>query len=259
MATCGIYKLTNLLNGKSYIGQSVTVENRVARHFKEAEKLLKELRFPLHRAIRKHGAANFSSEVVLVVQREDLDFFEKDCIQHYASMHPTGYNLTSGGSIDTQFSVATLKRLGTLAKAQMLLAAKEGKHPAQQSAHKDWLRQQHIKWKAEGTHPLSSAKARAAVSRRQKELLAAGLHHTQNPEWLRARSEEVKTLARKGLHNSQTPAARLAAAQRAKGNSYMKGKKRITGGKFNRAVLVGEQLPDGWWFGQTWSTKRKIV
>ena len=54
MATCGIYKITNIINGHSYIGQSVEIEDRWIRHKWSAFNEKEEEDYPLYRAFRKH-------------------------------------------------------------------------------------------------------------------------------------------------------------------------------------------------------------
>lgn len=62
---CGIYKITNLINGKCYIGQSVDIERRwreekYAAHSERDE----EYDSPKCRAIRKYGIENFSFDII---------------------------------------------------------------------------------------------------------------------------------------------------------------------------------------------------
>lgn len=88
-----IYKITNNINGKIYIGQTVrSVESRFARHIRDAEKGMLDTHFA--RAIRKYGAQNFSIEVIDVANSQDeLNLKEQYWIRHYDSMR-TGYNET---------------------------------------------------------------------------------------------------------------------------------------------------------------------
>ena len=51
--TCGIYKIENQLNKKCYIGQSINIEHRFAKH-----KCAKD-DFYIHRALKKYGIENF--------------------------------------------------------------------------------------------------------------------------------------------------------------------------------------------------------
>ena len=56
MTTCGIYKITNLVNEKVYIGQAQDIEKRWREH-KCSSKSNNQI---LYRAIRKYGLENFS-------------------------------------------------------------------------------------------------------------------------------------------------------------------------------------------------------
>lgn len=93
-----IYKYTNKINGKVYIGQTIDEEKR-----KSAHKCSKgEDHF--HRAIRKYGFENFDYQVVFETISSDkdrlkylLDTMEKYFIRKYDSYGKRGYNCTLGG------------------------------------------------------------------------------------------------------------------------------------------------------------------
>lgn len=94
----GIYKFTNNINGKSYIGQSINIDKRVKEHFWKAENE-NDISFNsiLHQAIRKYGAENFSVSVIEECKAEMLDELEKHYIVEYNTITPNGYNILSGG------------------------------------------------------------------------------------------------------------------------------------------------------------------
>lgn len=93
----GIYKITNLQNGQSYIGQSIRIEQRWAdekrRAFVESDKAYN---YPLSRAFRKYGIDNFSFEIIEECQPSQLDEREKYWIAYYNTFY-NGYNQTLGG------------------------------------------------------------------------------------------------------------------------------------------------------------------
>ena len=87
----GIYKITNKLNGKVYIGQSIDIDTRWRQHINAKDN------FAIHNAIKKYGKENFKFEVLLECPAEMLNVWERDMIALYNCMSPYGYNLTEGG------------------------------------------------------------------------------------------------------------------------------------------------------------------
>lgn len=95
----GIYKITNLINGNIYIGQSIDIENRFKTHksraFNENER---EYEKPLYQAFRKYGLENFSFEIIEECEKEELNNKEIYYIKFYNSYN-NGYNCSIGGQI----------------------------------------------------------------------------------------------------------------------------------------------------------------
>lgn len=93
----GIYKITNKVNGHSYIGQSVDIEKRWKSHKKRAYcSTGKEYEKALYRAIRKYGLDNFKFEVLEECPKEKMNDLEVYYISKYNS-YSNGYNETPGG------------------------------------------------------------------------------------------------------------------------------------------------------------------
>lgn len=93
-----IYKITNRINDKIYIGQtSENVEHRWKEHqYASTHKSYRDYNSHLHRAIRKYGRDNFIVEIIESVDDELLDAREIYWIGVYDS-HNIGYNMTLGG------------------------------------------------------------------------------------------------------------------------------------------------------------------
>ena len=93
----GIYKITNIINNKCYIGQSRNIHNRWHDH-KTVNSKDKEYEYPLYRAFRKYGLNNFTFEIIEFVDDVSL-LNEREIywIKYYDSYY-NGYNLTSGGN-----------------------------------------------------------------------------------------------------------------------------------------------------------------
>ena len=69
--TSGIYKITNLLNGKCYIGSASDLSKRKWEHFN------KEKNPHLQNAMRKYGIENFAWEIILECQKDKLIYWEQ--------------------------------------------------------------------------------------------------------------------------------------------------------------------------------------
>lgn len=72
----GIYKITNVINGKVYIGQSSNVERRFSQHKSpyEQERFSEK---PLYRAFKKYGIENFTFEILEECEISQLNEKEK--------------------------------------------------------------------------------------------------------------------------------------------------------------------------------------
>lgn len=86
-----IYKITNKVNGKVYIGQTrYTLEFRWKQHIHKKDNTY------FHNAIKKYGPDNFQIELLEECPVEILDSREVFYIAKYNSFKD-GYNLTIGG------------------------------------------------------------------------------------------------------------------------------------------------------------------
>lgn len=92
-----IYKITNKINGKVYIGQTIkSLQQRWSQHCCDAK--YHKTNSVLHKAIIKYGAINFIVEQIDVAcDREELNEKEKHWIKSYNSIIPNGYNIDIGG------------------------------------------------------------------------------------------------------------------------------------------------------------------
>lgn len=103
-----IYKITNLINQKIYIGQTIhSLESRWMRHCRNSSTSA------ISKAIRKHGKSNFKVELIEHCETlEALDLREVYWISHYqSSKKKTGYNKTNGGQCGglTEEALASMK------------------------------------------------------------------------------------------------------------------------------------------------------
>lgn len=86
-----VYKITNRINGKSYIGITNNWKKRLENH-KCGKKQL------VDKAIQKYGKENFDYDVIFEnLSKEEAKEQEKHLIEKYNTKAPNGYNISSGG------------------------------------------------------------------------------------------------------------------------------------------------------------------
>lgn len=89
---CGIYKITNKINGMSYCGQSVNCMNRWNKHKSPSSNVA-----PIDKAIKEFGVENFNFQILLECPPDMLDVWERDMINLHDTLYPKGYNMSGGG------------------------------------------------------------------------------------------------------------------------------------------------------------------
>lgn len=91
-----IYKITNMVNNKIYIGKTLnSIEKRWKEHKNEYQKERVEKR-PLYSAMKKYGIDNFEISLVEECTEDNFSEREKYWIEFYGSFK-YGYNATLGG------------------------------------------------------------------------------------------------------------------------------------------------------------------
>jgi len=104
-----IYKITNILNNKCYVGQTRSHRlnhnkyrlfghmGRFKDHISEATNPNKVGCKYLNSALVKYGVENFKCELITTCNIDELDFYEVKYIADVNTRYPNGYNLTNGG------------------------------------------------------------------------------------------------------------------------------------------------------------------
>lgn len=104
-----IYKITNTVTNKCYIGQTRTHRlnhgkyrpfgylGRFKDHINEANSNKKNHCRYLNSSLLKYGIDNFKCEKLLICSLDELDAYETYYIQEFNTKFPNGYNLTNGG------------------------------------------------------------------------------------------------------------------------------------------------------------------
>lgn len=117
-----VYKVTNKINDKEYVGQTVgSLTERKRKHINDV--LNKRGNMYFHRAIRKYGLENFIWETIHeCVGIDDLNKWEIYYIKYYNTFN-NGYNLTKGGGgmVGWKASIETRRKIAAANKSRIIL------------------------------------------------------------------------------------------------------------------------------------------
>ena len=159
---CGVYKITHIASGKSYIGVSKDINRRWAEH----RACSGRRNSAIYAAIRKHGIDSFSWQIIEQCEVDMLPVRE----QHWIAVFDTfrnGYNLTTGGEHKKEISYETRqkiskshtgKKLSEQAKSKL-----KGRKQSAESIEKSRIARTGIKRSEE-------AKAKMSASHKGKKL-----------------------------------------------------------------------------------------
>jgi len=109
MGRAGIYRWTNKLNGKSYIGSSVNLSNRLKQYY--GKRLLKCKYISLiYQALLKYGHSNFTLEI-LEYCKSTVDVIQRE--QYYIDLFKPQYNIlqTAGSPLGRKHSEEAIQKI----------------------------------------------------------------------------------------------------------------------------------------------------
>lgn len=205
----GIYKITNKINNKCYIGQSTCIKKRWENH-----KCMNSgkypgscyYNYPLYRAFRKYGVDNFSFEVLEECSKEELCSKELYYIQKYNSVSE-GYNQTY--STDNPFND---KEILTRAIEKMKINHSTENHKKIQSeiTKKLW---QNDEYRKKVMEKVSSSEFKMKISKisisnwekksYRDKITKASKERCNTPEFRLQKSNEIKEAWKRGCYNTE--------------------------------------------------------
>ncbi len=223
-----VYKITNKINGKIYIGQTIrSISVRWARHILDA-KGGSPCHF--HRAIQKYGAQSFVVDVICSTTEIDtLGDLERLWIKKLNSLSPNGYNMTEGGD-------GGLPGFEHTEETKALMSAKAMGRPQSEETKAKLSAFNKGNKNALGHSPSAEAKEKMALANigrvlseeHRAKISAAGKGKTRSAE-TRARIAAGKIgnkngAGNKGLKRSEEAVANITAASLKRYSDPTKGK-----------------------------------
>ncbi len=124
----GIYKITNIKNGKTYIGQT----NNIKRRFSEHRQNAAHGRTPLSASMKKNGIESFTFEILEECPIEKFNEREAYWIKEYKSFGQ-GYNCNPGGDNSQIGETNTNKKLSN--KDVVLIRQAYNNHETQREVY----------------------------------------------------------------------------------------------------------------------------
>lgn len=265
-----IYKITNTVNNKVYIGQTIrTVEERYQRHLYEARCHTNR---PLYDSMNHHGVDNFTVEILVEAPNERLNELEAFYISEYNSTDPAaGYNLTTGGDSCR----VCLSEEAEARRVAKIVAARKGTKQSKETIEKRIARLKGQKRTAEQRQRFSESQKKrdpftfvrgfTVPQERRDRISQTLLGKKQSEETKLKRKESISKLKwwNNGIENIRTiecPEGFVAGrinfkpSEESKAKSSHKGTKWFTNGKENRMTY---ECPEGFWPGKT--LKKDII
>lgn len=190
-----VYKATNLINGRFYIGKTGDLQRRMIEHKYSAFKTLYNSHF--HNSIVKYGFDNFKWEVLNTLNTED-EAFKKEEELVLVSDKSVIYNLTSGGK---KYKVIkkTRRRLDGFKTPDFILNKKVlfecyFNNPDNKKDHKEKTKAGMIKSNASKKISLKARQRWSNVEQRQMESDRKKKFYSENPSVRVTLSEKQKAL-----------------------------------------------------------------
>ena len=162
-----IYRITNLINGKTYIGQHKYKD--LNDDYMGSGKCLK-------RAQAKYGIENFKKDILVfgIVKKSFIDLLEKEYIKFYRSIGKAEYNIADGGEGGNGLhSEETRKKISEACKGKKRSEETRKKVSEARKGKPTWNKGKH--WSEEARKKMSEAHKGKSLSEETKRKISETL------------------------------------------------------------------------------------
>ena len=235
-----IYRITNTINGKVYIGKTEKEpEIRFKQHKKSKSNCL------LHKAIRKYSIKSFLFDIIFIIfDKNYSNEYEKMFIEEYDCCviddNENGYNMTRGGDGGrNEFAIQKL-----------LLLSSQGNHPSQRPGRSE-LQSNLVKSMIEnGTHAFNGKRGSELQLKINQDKVKNGTHQFQGERGSIIQKRRIDN----GTHpfsgeNGSLLSKKTASERIESGNHNFQGEQgrklqidRVNSGKHNLQGNAGKEL-----------------
>ena len=196
MAYGYVYTITNIVNNKVYVGQTIDIKKRKNAHFYKL-KINKHENKHLQRSFNKYGRDNFIFKIIAVINnREQLDVLENFFVFYYGFPDENkSFNMIEGGGVKSGENHPFYGKHHSKETKRKLSEIKKGKHHSKETKRK-------ISEAKKGKHLSEETKRKMSEAKKGKHL-----------------SEETKrkmSEAKKGKHVSKETKRKMSEAHKGK-------------------------------------------
>ena len=210
---CGVYKITHIGSGKSYIGISKNIHRRWIQHKSWVN--TKNRRSAIYAAMQKYGIDAFTWQVLEQCDVDSLEERERHWIAVFDTFH-NGYNLTAGGEYNKEFSAETKKRMSE---------AQTGKKQSKETIDKRIPRgENHYRYGVSVSEETKKKIRKALTGRKQDPAVSAKIAKSNTGKKMSPEAIEKSRIARTGIKFTEQAKKNISEAH--KGNKASEETKR---------------------------------
>jgi len=241
----GIYKITNKINNKFYIGRAYDLEQRWIKH----QKYLGHGAPYLHRAILKYGIENFKFEIIEECSLEELRDKEEFWIKKLNS-RKLGYNITKGGRGGGDYWFYRTEEENNLTRKKLSEINKGRIHSERTRKNMSEAHKGKPTWNKGKTNIYSEESLKIMSEKKKNNKNLLGKKHSEETKKKigdknRGKTHKVSGAARKKISEARKD-KKLSKETKEK-CAVNKGKQCYTNGLINKMDF---KCPDGFWLGR---------